>query len=371
MQVSIIQRFLAGRAGRGVAVLAAMMLPTLACAAETSQAYGEMDSAAFESAAKTTYNLQDFSEHYRATLEVSDRDDVFRPGIIKVYDKKSGATLIQVQSDELVLDTNPKTGKVKANVHELPYGEQSVLIYEDFNFDGIKDLALMDGQNSCYHGPSFQVFLGTANGFQHSDSFTELAQDNCGMFGFDAKSRQISTMTKDGCCMHEMATYSIRNGEPYLETQTEIDQTAPSGLITQTDSQNKNGKMVSTSRTLWEDEEQRKILLAFKLAPSGKRIFLFTPGFSDTVYYAAVDGKGQVGLVYPEAEAEQFDYDASQHLLSFVRGDTTYRIQGDAQGAPKSMQVEVRGKITELKLLPEPAEGSLDKVEAALKAGGQ
>lgn len=371
MQVSIIQRFFPGGAGRDLVVLAAMMLSTLACAAETPQAYGEMDAAAFESAAKSTFSLQDFSERYRATLEVSAQDDVFRPGIIKVYDKKSGATLIQVQSDELVLDTNAKTGEVKANVHELPYGEQSVLIYEDFNFDGIKDLALMDGQNSCYHGPSFQVFLGTADGFRHSDSFTDLAQNNCGMFGFDAKSKQISTMTKDGCCMHEMATYSIRNGEPYLETQTEIDQTSPSGLIEETQSQNKNGKMVSTTRTLWEDDEQRKILLAFKLAPSGKRIFIFTPGFSDTVYYAAVDGKDQVGLIYPEVDAEQFDYDSARHILSFVRGDTTYRILGDGQGVPKSMQVEVRGKITELKLLPEPAEGSLDKVAAALKAVAQ
>ncbi|GAO96405.1 hypothetical protein PSA5_26825 [Pseudomonas syringae pv. actinidiae] len=49
--------------------------------------------------------------------------------------------MIRVQSDELVLGTDPKTGEVKTNVHELPYGEQSVLIYQDFNFDGIKDLA--------------------------------------------------------------------------------------------------------------------------------------------------------------------------------------------------------------------------------------
>lgn len=353
------------------AILFGVIVPMLASAAPEPEVYGEMDAAKFESSARTTYSLQKFSDKYRATLEVSDDNDVFRPGIIRVYDQKSGAVLMQVQSDELVLDTNSSTNEVKANVHELPYGEQSVLIYEDFNFDGIKDLALMDGQNSCYHGPSFQVFLGSKDGFTHSDSFTDLAQNYCGMFGVDKKARQLSVMTKDGCCLHEMATYSIRDGEPYQETHTVIDQTAPSGLIEETHGQNKNGKMVETSRIVWEDDEQRKILLAFKLAPSGKKIVLFTPGISDSVYYAAVDGKSEVSLVYPESDTEQFDYDSAGHTLSFARGDTLYRILGDSHGAPKSMQVVIRGKVTELKLLPEPAQGSLEDVAAALKAVAQ
>ncbi|WP_424798593.1 XAC2610-related protein, partial [Pseudomonas viridiflava] len=158
------------RALWALAMLSGLMLATLASAAETQKTYGEMDAAAFDKAARKTYALQDFSDQYRATVEVAATDETFRPGVINVYGKDSDKPLIRVQSDELVLDTDAKTGKVKANVQELPYGEQSVLIYKDFNFDGIKDLALMDGQNSCYHGPSFQVFLGTANGFKHSDS---------------------------------------------------------------------------------------------------------------------------------------------------------------------------------------------------------
>ena len=75
-----------------------------------------------------------------------------------IYQKKTNRQLIKINSDELVGDT--EDGKIKANVHELPYGEQSAIIYEDFNFDDIKDFAIMDGQNSCYHGPSFQIYLG-------------------------------------------------------------------------------------------------------------------------------------------------------------------------------------------------------------------
>ncbi|MCW1777480.1 hypothetical protein NB693_24540 [Pantoea ananatis] len=120
----------------------------------------DFDAKAFAASKRRSYELQDFSDRYRATLEVEDNDGVFRPGIVRVFARGNATPLLEVASPELVVDTDAKGTKVKANVHELPYGEQSVLIYDDFNFDGIKDLAVMDGQNSCYHGPSYQVYLG-------------------------------------------------------------------------------------------------------------------------------------------------------------------------------------------------------------------
>ncbi|WP_024698611.1 XAC2610-related protein [Pseudomonas avellanae] len=368
MHLSIVQRCASRLGLQALWVLAGLASSTLASAAGAPATYGEMDAAGYAGAARDSYTLQDFSDRYRATLEISAKDDVFRPGVINVYDKAGGNALIRVQSDELVLDTDPKTGEVKTNVHELPYGEQSVLIYQDFNFDGIKDLALMDGQNSCYHGPSYQVFLGTVDGFRHSDSFTELAQSNCGLFSVDEKTHKIETMTKSGCCWHQLSTYGIHNGEPVLETQTVIEHTGGSGLPTETVGRNQNGKMTHTTRIVWEEDEVRETLLSFRLAPSGKRIVLFRSGAAEPVYYAAVDSKNLVGLVYPQAESEQLKYDDATHTLSFMRGDTTYRIVGDAQGAPTGMQVSVRGKTTKLKLLAEPAEGSLNKVAEAIKA---
>lgn len=344
-----------------------LLVPLLASAASAPAIYGEMDADRFQETARSTYNLQDFAEHYRATLEVSAENEVFRPGIIRIYNKQDGAELIQVRSDELVLDTDSKTGKVKANVHELPYGEQSVLIYDDFNFDGIKDLALMDGQFSCYHGPSYQVFLGTPDGFRRSESFTELAQNYCGFFDYDAKTRRISTMAKSGCCSHWFTTYILRNGEPVVEVERTIDANGTAGLPRETRWQEVGGKRVSTTRTLWDPVEEVQTLLAFRLAPSGKRIILFRWGETAPVYYVAVDNKDEVGLVYPEAEPEAFDYDSARQVLSFARGDTTYRIIGDKQGKPKNMEVVIRGKTTELKLLPGSTEGSLKQVGQALQ----
>ncbi len=348
-------------------LLACAFAALLPLSASATDSRGELDSAHFQSLPRSTYPLENFSERYRATLEISDQDEVFRPGIIRVYDKQGDVPLIEVSSEELVLDQQTGSEEVRANVHELPYGEQSVLVYQDFNLDGIKDLALMDGQFSCYHGPSYQVFLGTAEGFRHSASFTELAQDYCGLFAVDEKTREISTFTKDGCCWHEFSSYTLENGEPLLKTRTTVGHNDPSGLIVETLAENRAGKLVSSTRRYWNVEHPPEVLLSFRLAPAGKRIVLFKSPNDDKPAYVALDKSDEAVLLYPENDGERIDYDAVARQLRFVRGDTTYRILGDAQGKPLKMQVEARGKVTDLKLLPGGVEGSLDAVGGLLQ----
>lgn len=350
-----------------------LVLPLAANAATLRYVGEEFDAQAFAASARRNYDVQDFSERYRATLEVQDNDEVFRAGIVRVFARGSATPLIEVASPELVLDTDPKGGKVKANVQQLPYGEQSVLIYEDFNFDGIKDLALMDGQNSCYHGPSYQVYLGSADGFEASPGFTELAQSNCGLFEVDAQAREIRTMSKDGCCWHQFAIYSVRDGEPLLEREIVEDATgASSGLAQETRYRDQGGKRVADKHYLWDEDGgtaagERRILLEFRLAPAGKRIVVLTNGNEATPpYYAALGAQQRVDLLYPDAEREAMDYDAARHVLSFDRGDTTYRIVGDAQGVPQRMEVVVRGKTQTLALQPGSVHGALQAVAQAL-----
>ncbi|KMM76766.1 hypothetical protein ACP93_04985 [Xanthomonas sp. NCPPB 1128] len=359
--------------------LLAVLLSANATAAAAPQRYAgeDFDAKAFAASKRRSYELQDFSDRYRATLEVEDNDGVFRPGIVRVFARGNATPLLEVASPELVVDTDAKGTKVKANVHELPYGEQSVLIYDDFNFDGIKDLAVMDGQNSCYHGPSYQVYLGTADGFEASPGFTELAQSNCGLFQVDAKAREIHTMTKDGCCWHQYATYTVRDGEPLLEREVVEDARSEGpGLAQETIYRDRAGKRVADTHYLWDDEGgttagERKILLEFRLAPAGKRIVVFAnvgDGASSKPFYAAIGAQQRVDLLYPDAEREAMDYDADRHVLSFERGDTTYRIVGNAQGGPQRMEVVVRGKTQPLALQPGSVQGSLQAVAQVLEA---
>lgn len=84
----------------------------------------------------------------------SDTSAISSAGWVEVYDRSTKKKLIHVDADELSFDLHD--GEIKANIAEIPYGEYSVLLYEDYNFDGIKDFAIMDGFNSCYGGPSFK-----------------------------------------------------------------------------------------------------------------------------------------------------------------------------------------------------------------------
>jgi len=329
---------------------------------------GELDTAHFQGLSRSTYQLEQFSERYRATLEISDADDVFLPGIISVYAKDGGPALVQVRSEELVLNKQNGSEEVRVNVHELPYGEQSVLVYQDFNLDGIKDLALMDGQFSCYHGPSYQVFLGTADGFRHSESFTRLAQDYCGLFSVDEKTREIDVFTKDGCCWHESSIFSLENGEPILNRRASFGQNFSTGLVVESIEERRDGKMVASVHRYWNNDDPPEVLLSFRLAPSGKKVVLFKTPDEDRLAYVALGKEDEAVLFYPEKEGEGFQREGQG--LSFVRGDTTYRILADEQGRLLKMQVEVKGKVTDLKLMPDGVEGSLDKVVAALVEAG-
>ena len=68
------------------------------------------------------------------------------------------------------------------------YNEQRYVLYDDYNFDGIKDLAFYDGNNGGYGFASYQIFLfSKANDkFVHSPSFTKLGQYQ-GMFELKKK----------------------------------------------------------------------------------------------------------------------------------------------------------------------------------------
>src|SRR5215204_1300965 len=161
-----------------------------------------------------TFEVQDFSKDYYGKVYIEKPSEVFSGGWVAIYEKKTNRQLIKLVSDALAGET--EDGKIKANVRELPYGEQSVIIYDDFNFDGIKDFALMDGQNSCYGGPSFQIYLaGKVKGaFTLNKSFTRLAQDYCGMFQTDAKEKKIQTMSKSGCCWHQFSEFIVAGNAP-------------------------------------------------------------------------------------------------------------------------------------------------------------
>lgn len=296
-----------------------------------------------------TFDVQDFSEDYYGKVYLEQPAEVFSKGWVAIYQKKTNKQLIKINSEELVGDT--EDGKIKANVKELPYGEQSAIIYDDFNFDGIKDFAIMDGQNSCYHGPSFQIYLAgkAKNQFALSPSFTKLAQEYCGMFEFDKETKTLSTMTKDGCCWHQFSEYTVVNNIP--KTVKIVEDDAMKFPLLTTTTQIWNGKrMVKTSerKVDFEDEGIKK-LFSFKTA-DGREIVLF--GYETMLYYAFINKSGNVDLAYPTdstQEEPKFTVDSKEDptAVSFTNKNAVYKIY-QKSNEKVGVSVSINGKPSEI-----------------------
>ncbi len=317
-----------------------------------------------------TFEVQDFSKDYYGKVYLENPSEVFSQGWVAIYDKKTNKQLIKVESEELISET-AEDGKIKANVKELPYGEQSLIIYDDFNFDGIKDFAVMDGQNSCYHGPSFQIYLGgkIKSRFVLSKSFTRLAQEYCGMFDIDKTTKKISTMTKSGCCWHQFSEFIVVNNVLKAVKIVEEDGMLAYPFIYLTTKTWNGKRMIETSiRTvIWEDERV-KILLSFN-TKNNKQVILYRQ--ENELHYAFVNKSGNIEFAYPrdsEVENPTFIIDSKENptALSFTNKNATYKIY-ETEGEKIGVQVNVNGKLSDISGDKTSQKGNLRKlVEANL-----
>ncbi len=321
--------------------------------------------------AQATYAINNFSDEYYGKLRINDTSKVFSPGWIAVYNKKTNKQLIKVNSDELVF--TPHNGKVKANIVEAPYGEQSVLIYDDFNFDGVKDFALMNGQNSCYHGPSFLIYLASGSTFVYNEEFTRLAQEYCGMFQYNTTEKKISTMTKSGCCWHQFCEFAVENNRPVLVKEVIADAFNNIGFpygsaITTRIYQGE--KIVSETATLYVDLNELKddIRFSFKLEKSDKTAVILQ--YEKRLIYMLVKPDGTVEFNYPASINEEKDVDnfslaqeENGYTLSFYNGYARYTIYEYSEPEKRvGVKVLVKGKTYDLAGKPDTKIKSLKDI---------
>src|SRR5690606_16595219 len=162
--------------------------------------------------------IEDFSEEFKAVIALNEKDtivsnayDEFKPEyVVKVTNKKTNSIALEAYSSDFPDYLFNEKNEAIPNIKELPHGSQSVLIYEDVNFDGIKDFAIMNGYFSCYSGPNFDIFLVDKNRkITYSEAFSELSCLYCGMFQVDEETKSMHTMTKSGCCWHQFSEFKI------------------------------------------------------------------------------------------------------------------------------------------------------------------
>jgi len=299
--------------------------------------------------AQRTYLIDNFSSKYKAVLTIAPgfEKEVFKKGNISVYDKKTGEKLIDINSGELTFETDNE-GNIKTNIKEVPYGEQSILMYEDFNFDGKKDLAVMDGQYSCYHCPSYRIYLETGNGLKFSPEFTRLAQDYCGMFQTDPENKRLYTMAKSGCCWHEFSEFEIKDNKPY-PVKIIIESVNDNGVsIDYTEKNRKGNKMEEKNYSMLLDPSLD--IFGFE-TKNKKKLHLIQ--YENQLYYAYTDKDGIIELLYKG----NFVFDTNKNTLRFKNKEATYVIspEGIWIGTPHkkvflpSSKNSIQGSLIDLK----------------------
>ena len=276
-----------------------------------------------------TYQIQDFSDDYYAIIKSTNDANNETNSIVEIRDAKTKKILISQPADidiDYELDNSKAHqlgDKISANIVSLPYGESSLLIYDDFNFDNKPDLAIKDGRNGCYGGPSYQVYLKQGRTFVHSEGFTELAQGNCGFFDIDEEKQTLHTMTKSGAAWHQYSDYKVINNKPVAVRIVEEEYNYK-GLLSILEKTRVNGKMVENQYqqlAMYEEgDDSSRYVYGFDL-DNGKKMILDSYD-EDHLYYAFTDKDGKIELYYDG----QFIYDAKQKTLSFTNKPVVYEI---------------------------------------------
>ncbi len=319
---------------------------------------------ALAQASNQHYQVQEFSDDYSAIITAAEDQDSESNSIINVINAKTGQILISQPASldiEYELDNSKERqlgDKVSANIANRHYGEHSVLIYDDFNFDNQKDLALRDGRNGCYGGPSYQVYLKEDNTFVHSESFTELAQGYCGFFGIDKDSETLSTMTKSGAAWHQFSEYKVINDEPVVVRIIE-EEWNNRNLLSIIESKKVNGKMkVENYEMLPQYASQNAAgtlpYIYTLTVDNGKKLVIgshYKDG-SEQLYYAFANKEDRIELLYEG----QFDYDKTTKTLSFTNRPVLYKINN------QGITVKLPNQIVLLKSQPNSVQGNLDEV---------
>ena len=167
--------------------------------------------------AQKTFLLKNASKVFDVKIQISSCETDTCEGSAAVFLTKKGQSKnfqkIEMANVFLELGTDQKP---TANLIELYGDNNSGIIFDDYNFDGIEDLAIRNGNNGSYGGPSYSVFLfsNIKNRFIENAPLTTLASENLGMFTVDKKAKTIETFNKSGCCWHQTTRYKIAGNKP-------------------------------------------------------------------------------------------------------------------------------------------------------------
>lgn len=184
-----------------------------------------------------TFDIKNASKFFNIQVKVAQCDDLSCSGKVRFALFSKGAVkpfqIIFLKETQISLDDNGKPEI--AFVKDKKNGKWSSVYFEDFNFDGLEDLAVADGDNGGYSSTSYRIYIFNRNRkrFVFNSSFTRLAQGPyIGIPETNKKDRTLYAFWKSGCCMHYSDTYLVSRPNPKLiEGISEYDNLKGDGYI--------------------------------------------------------------------------------------------------------------------------------------------
>ncbi len=179
--------------------------------------------------AQRTFEIADASKFYNVKLEVAGCEEVFCRGkaVFSITKKGEGEPLqtIEIENIEFMLE------EARLSDTKLVYDYQSVIFFEDYNFDGTNDLAVREGFGGGYGSPSYQILLfdQPQGKFVLDTVFTEMVQEGMGIVSVDKKRKMLTRFSKSGCCWHQTEGFSVVNGKPLKTYELTEDATMGNG----------------------------------------------------------------------------------------------------------------------------------------------
>ncbi len=293
--------------------------------------------------------INDFSSKYYAEITFVGGEQEEQH---KIDIKKTGSAKIVASTKSMLSDYILEN--LKSNVAVLPYGNHSIIIFDDFNFDGKDDIAIRTGNFGCYGGPSYEVFIFDGKVFRENAKFTDLASSYCGFFDYDPETRLIRTMAKSGCCWHEFSTFKLQNGDPVLQKRL-TREVGAGPYFNMTEETWINGKKhVEESKYLVEELSDRDRIFSFRTA-SGKLMQLID--YNESLVYIFSGKEEKIELMY----SETFIYDRTTNSVNFTNKDAYYSIFRDR------IEVNHKGRKTVIQAVEGSQKGSLKEIYARFK----
>jgi len=267
--------------------------------------------------------IKDFSKRFYAKINLDEdqTNQVFKSGKISILTINGNKEIYSIESNSITIEVE-HNGKQKM---EIPYNNQDVILFQDFNFDNEMDLAISESYSS--KGPSYSISLYKNDAFVFDSEFTEIIKNSQGNFELDASSKNIYTTSSGGCCYHSYSTYDVKNGRAFLisEVVTEID----FAFKIKKNRKWENGKFIETvKRTVDLNQDGITEIMSFQLLDKNKRVVLYNLN-DRTLNYVLINGEDTSEFFYPIQTVYKnpdFIVSISGNELTFRNKDVQYKI---------------------------------------------